>query len=638
MNIFKNLSSSLALLVFVGFAAFAPLLTGDTIGIDKLAEALDSPSSVTFTAKCTNAAVVKSYTDGGNIGNAEGTGAGRVLPVAGSSFLQMTGSGSPVNGLRPARVRSTFAFQVAGAGTLSFNYRAATYGSDDDVLIFYTSDIDDTLFEASGEYWGVRYYDKDAQEYVYDLLENDFFNDGEFSFDTTKYARTVTVALLAPAKEDYTGPDADEKKENVIKYQAWLDNFVWTPDETAVLCGFSPAPGSDFGGFGAEIFLMTDYMDSDGNPAVTFRYTLDGSAPTASSPVYKETVEIGEDGTETVRGIQIDETTTVRVAVFEGSKLIRDDLSATYTLRDAPSAPVAAASLQEPFDGTMDVVVSAATTASSLMYYYTVDGSEPTSLSKVAEKGICQVTGPCILKVRASDEGILGETATFQVVQDPAPAFSVLAELEGYPSGNGLFDTKASLSISAAEGHRAFYRLGASAPQAYSTPIDVFSDTTIEAVSVRTEEVTGIVSGGVCPMNSAPVSIALRKSDSNDDGKWITDLDFTQGWNLLPITREISYSMGKDLAAWLNPYGYSPEENSFNKVESLASGNSYWVYLPDGTLPSSGKPAFRSLSREGEANPPDGSWRLVDKNALFFYNGTHFLQVKPEDNLPGWKK
>ena len=179
---------------------------------------------------------------------------------------------------------------------------------------------------------------------------------------------------------------------------------------------------------------------------------------------------------------------------------------------------------------------------------------------------------------------------------------------------------------------------GASAPQAYSTPIDVFSDTTIEAVSVRTEEVTGIVSGGVCPMNSAPVSIALRKSDSNDDGKWITDLDFTQGWNLLPITQEISYSMGKDLAAWLNPYGYSPEENSFNKVESLASGNSYWVYLPDGTLPSSGKPAFRSLSREGDANPPDGSWRLVDKNAFFFYNGTHFLQVKPEDNLPGWKK
>jgi len=139
-------------------------------------------------------------------------------------------------------------------------------------------------------------------------------------------------------------------------------------------------------------------------------------------------------------------------------------------------------------------------------------------------------------------------------------------------------------------------------------------------------------------MNSAPVSITLRKSDSNDDGKWITDLDFTQGWNLLPITREISYSMGKDLAAWLNPYGYSPEENSFNKVESLASGNSYWVYLPDGTLPSSGKPAFRSLSREGDANPPDGSWRLVDKNALFFYDGTHFLQVKPEDNLPGWKK
>ena len=123
----------------------------------------------------------------------------------------MTGSGSPVNGLRPARVRSTFAFQVAGAGTLSFNYRAATYGSDDDVLIFYTSDIDDTLFEASGEYWGVRYYDKDAQEYVYDLLENDFFNDGQFSFDTTKYTRTVTVALLAPAREDYTGPDADEK-------------------------------------------------------------------------------------------------------------------------------------------------------------------------------------------------------------------------------------------------------------------------------------------------------------------------------------------------------------------------------------------------------------------------------------------
>lgn len=200
MNIFKNLSFSLALLVFVGFAAFAPLLTGDTIGVDKLAEALDSPSSVTFTAKCTNAAVIKSYTDGGNIGNAEGTGAGKVLPAAGSSFLQMTGSGSPVNGLRPARVRSTFAFQVAGAGTLSFNYRAATYGSDDDVLIFYTSDIDDTLFEASGEYWGVRYYDKDAQEYVYDLLENDFFNDGEFSLTRQNTPERSRWRFLPPQR------------------------------------------------------------------------------------------------------------------------------------------------------------------------------------------------------------------------------------------------------------------------------------------------------------------------------------------------------------------------------------------------------------------------------------------------------
>ncbi|MGN0866879.1 MAG: chitobiase/beta-hexosaminidase C-terminal domain-containing protein [Oligosphaeraceae bacterium] len=612
-------------------------LRADTIKADKVTIALDSPAGLSFT-ECTGATLRTSYTNT-NIGNEEDTGTGKVLPVAGANFLELTGTSTPAAKPRSGRVKAKFSFSLQGAGTLTFQHRVNTYGFNDDVLVFYEGDIDDEdaeLLSLGGDYWSNLEKDEDGNRW-YDVNDYSFWNEDSLSFSADAYSRTIQVALLAPALDEwYEAPDADTKSENDLQYKAWLDAFVWEPDEDAFLCEVLPQSGTSFGANGIFASLETDYLQDDGTPLFTFHYTLDGSTPSAKSPLYN-----AEDG------IYINQTCRLRVAVYEGTTLVTDAISADYTLREPPKAPQIQVSPGDPFVSGASVHFFPGEEGShTLDYRYTTDGSTPAADSPGGST--CALDAPCTLKVRAYDDGTLGEVATFTATRAPAPVVSrildVLDEEEKLSSSNGVFLKSAELFLAAstrpADGEWEIYiRADGYSPTPASSPIIVGGDTTVEFLLHRKEgTLSPLYAGGQgFLLDSATQSCTLRKAQE-DDGQWLLSQLSRTGWNLVGITRELPARQQQEILAWLRPLAYSPAHKTYSLATELAAGNSYWVFLSNGQPPETGTPdAFYSAEASAAQETGNTQWRLVPQDALYFYDGTHYRQTPGVPNdLPGW--
>ncbi len=614
------------LLFFLALISLSAGLSAGTVAAAKLTAALDSPAGVVF-GQCTNASVISSYSSS-NIGNSEETAAGKVLPVSGSSFLQMDGSSSPKAKGRSGRVLSSFSLTVQGAGTLSFQQRVNTYGYNDDLLVVYEDDIDDTLWEQGGDNWAKVYVDEDKEKW-FDINVDGFFNEESVSLSTQKYNHTLTFALLAPDSSDidyYDPPDSETKSEYELLYKAWLDAFVWEPDEDAAVCQFQPESGTSFGANGILVYLNSDYVDDNDQRIFTFRYTLDGKAPSATSPLYNDE-----------EGIVIQKSCRLRVAVYEGSTLVNSDLYADYVLRDAPQAPTCLLSQGLPFYGTATASFAAVSDAPSLEFYYTTDGSEPSLDSPKGSN--CVLSEECTLKVRAYDDGTWGSMAVFSVKRAAAPMATILED--GEESKGGIFISKAKLSLSSSTKGDIYYRLGDGATQSYSAPLEFTADATVEFLLKPAESDDALKTGTTLYLESAPASAKLRKA-KEDDGKWITSQLTNKGWNLVAIPRALPPVMEKALSQWLKPYGFQTTNKQYLQPSRMKQGNSYWVYLSNATPPTAGKPeSFYSV--EGDSTDADtsttGTWRLVLKNALYYLeNGVFRKADSPENDHSGWTR
>lgn len=614
------------LVVFLALAFLSASLSAGSVTAAKVTVALDSPAGVVF-GQCTNASVVSSYSSS-NIGNSEETASGKVLPVAGSSFLQMDGSSSAKAKGRAGRVLSSFSLTVQGAGTLSFQQRVNTYGQNDDWLIVYEDDVDDTLWEQGGDYWAKVYVDEDKVKW-FDINVDGFFNEESVSLSTRKYKHTLTFALLAPDASDpysYNPPDKETLSEYELAYKAWLDAFVWEPDENAALCQFLPESGTSFGANGIQVFLNSDYVDEDDQQIFTFRYTLDGKTPSASSPLYNN-----QDG------IFIQKSCRLQVAVYEGGTLVRNDLYADYILRDAPQVPTILFSQGLPFYGTATASFSAVSEAPALEFYHTTDGSEPGPDSPVG--GSCVLSEECTLKVRAYDDGTWGPTAVFPVKRAKSPVAAILAD--GEESGNGVFVERAVLSLSSGTVGDIYCRLNGGEEQVYAAPLEFTADTTIEFLFHPPNTDSAFENGSTLYVESAGSMAKLRKAQL-DDGAWLASQLTGRGWNLLAVTRGLPPATERELAQWLKPYGYHADGRQYAQVSRMEQGNSYWVYLSNGDLPA-GKPeslyCVNMGDDSGSAETAGGVWRLVLKNALYYFDGGVFRRTaSPENDLPGWTR
>jgi hypothetical protein len=618
--------NTLFLFALLALISLSTGLSAGTVAAAKLTAALDSPAGVTF-SQCTNASVISSYSSS-NIGNSEETAAGKVLPVSGNSFLQMDGSSSPKAKGRSGRVLSSFSLTFQGAGTLSFQQRVNTYGYNDDLLIVYEDDIDDTLWEQGGDNWAKVYVDEDKEKW-FDINVDGFFNEESVSLSTQKYKHTLTFALLAPDSSDidyYDPPDSETKSEYELLYKAWLDAFVWEPDEDAAICQFQPESGTSFGANGIQVYLNSDYVDDNDQRIFTFRYTLDGKVPSASSPLYNDE-----------EGISIQKSCRLRVAIYEGSTLVNNDLYADYVLRDAPQAPTCTLSQGLPFYGTATASFSAVSEAPALEFYYTTDGSEPGVDSPKGSNYV--LSEECPLKVRAYDDGTWGSTAVFPVKRAAAPVATILAD--GEESKGGIFIEKAELNLSSSTKGGIYYRLGDGAAQSYSAPLEFSEDATVKFLLKPAESKNALTSGTTLYLESAPASAKVRKAQK-DDGTWITSQLTNKGWNLVAIPRALPPSMEKALSQWLKPYGFQTTTKQYLQPSRMEQGNSYWVYLSNESLPTAGKPeVFYSV--EGDSTDADAgatsTWRLVLKNALYYLeNGIFRKADSPENEHSGWTR
>lgn len=633
------LNSLLVALVYVIVAsAFA-----DTIKQSDLTAALDvtTSKSITILGSCPNAVLKKTFAND-NIGYVEyGSGDKEtwkkvaVSPTRGATFLEM-GDGKAAyvtTENRSSRMVSYFSFEVAGARTITFDYRAALYGGNDDELIFYEKDPNDTLNSSDlcGDYWQKK-YTPESGGVDGGLDYEDFWQEGEIELEPTSYFHTVNVAVLKPyaaSKEEYDDPSTMTKDKDgyEILQKVWLDNLFAEQSEYTV-CDFSWSSGTSFGANGLNVQIDSDYVDSGRNLVLTYYYTLDGSNPANST-----TRRLYNDAA----GIDVKETCVLKVAAYEGERLISNEFNASYTRRDVPRSPTCTATAQTPFDDApIEITFSAKGEVAEryLEYFYTTDGTEPTMESSTGKT--ITIGNPCTLKVVSCDDGSLSSVSTFHIARCATPSFACVCD--GYDSDRCFFCENVSVTLKKHSGLSVFYRVNGGEPAEYTTSLQFTKDATVEAMCCVTANEGELASGDNILLNSTVVSLNVRKAGTCGVDWLEEQLTGKPGWKILGISIDIPPKHCAELAKWLRPYGFNPKTKSFEVPEVLECGNAYWVYMTEAGLPAKNRPkTFYGMEREEDPERLSG-WQFLDYGASLFYDGIKYINVSPVEELPGWSK
>lgn len=195
-------------------------------------------------------------------------------------------------------------------------------------------------------------------------------------------------------------------------------NSGWTGTAAVATPILAPAGGTVSAGTAVTITSAT------GGAAI--RYTTDGSAPTASSPVYGSPLVINA-------------TTTVRTQAVKIGMEASAVSSATFTVAGSPTAVVAP--VFSPAGGVVtagqSVSISSATGGATIRY--TTDGSTPNGLSAVYGSALT-ITATTTLRAFASKGGMSDSTvtsATFTVAGSPPPSPTSPPASSSSDSGGG---------------------------------------------------------------------------------------------------------------------------------------------------------------------------------------------------------
>ena len=610
---------------------------------DKLADistALDAPSGVTFkTATGTITKETKFSND--HIGNWETGTKQAVLPAMGSYFLKMKGGSNSTKPDRANRISSSFSFTLQGAGTLTFQHRVATAWNDD-VLVFYEQDIDDPILELNGEIW-CKKETVDGETY-FDLYAEDFWVEENIDFQSDQYSRTITVALLAPLKDEmYVPPESNEVVDNC----AYLDALVWTPDEDATICGFSTDSLHGTGVFGREgmtVYLTTDYAtladegeagadsgeetDYHSNWLFEYWYTCDGSAPAKNgrkSFLYDDEEGIALSGNLSPGVI------TVRVAVYEGSTKI-GEYTHDYTRKINVGTPVVTSSqLSEDGDAlTFALDCTAATT--SITYYYTDDGTTPNFDSKTLPDNLLTAARPgryVVIAREQQDQSV----SPLTIVVEKAAMPTVAVACDGMASDNYVCAGQCVLTATGGECH---YQIDGDGEAVYDGPLALTQSATVAFWGA------GLADDGRAKYRLAsPRNTVTVVKEQQDDGAWVTSqvASFTpDSWNVFAVPRKLSALRAGELIAWLHPYSYNSESRAFERARSLEGGQSYLVHTS--MVEERNRPEI--FADAGAAAPRDGAgtrWVLAADDAQFRWDGQRWVKVPVQnDGFPGWKR
>jgi beta-lactam-binding protein with PASTA domain len=221
-----------------------------------------------------------------------------------------------------------------------------------------------------------------------------------------------------------------------------------------------------------------------GAAGATIYYTLDGTTPNGSSPVYSSLITVG--ASETVTALQTRGGVVSAVA------------TAVYTITAPPSLAIPTFT---PAPGTYAAAQTATITgAVGAVIYYTVDGSVPT-VASTRYAGTINVTVSQTLKAVQAQSGVVSPVAsaayTITPLVAPTPAAPTILPAAG------TYTTTQVVSITGVSGAVIHYTLDGTTPTAaspiYSGTLNVAASETVNALQ--------ILSGVVSPVASAAYTL-----------------------------------------------------------------------------------------------------------------------------------
>ena len=226
---------------------------------------------------------------------------------------------------------------------------------------------------------------------------------------------------------------------------------------------------------------------SSATPGATIYYTTDGSAPTTASTKY------------TGASIPVVASETIQAIAVEGGMATSTTASAVYAIGStgAPTFAPAAGT----YSTVQNVVLTSATPGAT--FYYTTDGSTPTSASTKYNDTAIAVVGSETIKAIAIAGGFASATAasvyTISIPgQTASPTFTPAA---------GTYSTAQNVALSCAtSGATIYYTVDGSQPTSassvYSAPIPIATSETIKAMAVAAGSTNSLVASATFTFQS----------------------------------------------------------------------------------------------------------------------------------------
>jgi hypothetical protein len=359
----------------------------------------------------------------------------------------------------------------------------------------------------------------------------------------------------------------------------------------------SPAPGP----FAAPLRVTASEADAQAE----LRYTVDGQTPTATSPLWP------------IDGVQIVQTTTLRLRAFRAGWQASSVRSGTYTLR------VGAVTASLP-GGTYigEQQVELATSTPGAVIRYTLDGSMPDAGSPVAD-GPIALAATATLRAIASVDGwrdspVFRATYTIRV----AP---VTASLPG-----GLYVGPQQVLLSTVTpGATITYTLDGSAPNASSPvadgPIQLPGTVTLRAVASVPGWRDSVIYRATYTLQVAPVEASLPVGTY--DGEQSVSL------STATVGAEIHYTLDGTVPGAASPIVDAPIPLSGNRTLRAIAMLSGWRSSPSVRLVYSLRVPAPTLDPAGGTYPawPRVTAASVDAQATVRYT---FGSTVPKANSP----
>ncbi len=239
-----------------------------------------------------------------------------------------------------------------------------------------------------------------------------------------------------------------------------VESAAFTLNLTAATPAISPAGGT--------FTSIQTVSISDTTPGAAIYYTLDGSAPTASSPLYSAPISVTKS--ETINAIA--------VATGYANSAIA---SAAFTI----NLPPAALPVFSPAAGTYTTIqnVTLSDSIAGAAIYYTTDGSTPTTASTPYTAPINVAATETIKAIAtAANYSTSAVASAAYTINFPPAAVPVIS-----PAG-GTFSAAQSITITdSTPGATIYYTTNGSAPTTastpYTAPFSISASETVEAIA-----------------------------------------------------------------------------------------------------------------------------------------------------------